>query len=126
MLGNGEWQSHKHKTSNKRRRWRKLHLGMNGDGYIIASALTDRTADDGCVAISMLEQIEGSIARLTADGTDDSRPVYQALAASGVANIKIVIPPMKTAAVDSRATGVWCQRNQAIERTGEVGSRQWR
>ena len=65
ILGDGEWQSHKHKTSNQRRSWRKLHLGIDGDGYIIASALTDRTMDDACVAISMLEQIEGSIARFT-------------------------------------------------------------
>ncbi len=126
ILGDGEWQSHEHKTSNKRRSWRKLHLGIDGDGYIIASALTDRIADDGCVAISMLEQIEGNIARFTADGAYDSRPMYEALAAAGTANIKIVIPPMKTAAEDARATGVWRQRNQAIERIDEVGRRQWR
>ena len=74
----------------------------------------------------MLEQIEGSVARSTADGAYYSRPMYEALAASGVANIKIVVPPMKTAKVDARATGVWCQRNQAIERIGAVGRRQWR
>ncbi|MGE4651100.1 MAG: hypothetical protein AAEJ53_09455, partial [Myxococcota bacterium] len=48
------------------------------------------------VALSILEQIEG-IARFTADGAFDSRPMYEALAAAGVANIKIVIPPKKTA-----------------------------
>jgi hypothetical protein len=105
--------------------WRKLHLGIDGDGYIIASALTDRMADDGCVAISMLEQIESSIARFTADGAYDSRPMYEALAASGVADIRIVIPPMKTVAVDARATGVWRQRNEAVKRIDEVGRRQW-
>lgn len=68
MLGDGEWQAHKHKTSNQRRSWRKLHLGIDGDGYIIASALTDRIADDACVAVSMLAQIKGNIARFTADG----------------------------------------------------------
>ena len=57
------------------------------------------------------------LARFTSDGAYD---------ASGVANIKIVIPPMKTATVDARATGVWCQRNQAIERIDEIGRRQWR
>ena len=126
ILADGEWQSHKHKTSNQRRSWRKLHLGIDGDGYIIASALTDRTMDDACVAISMLKQIAGRVARFTADGAYDSRPMYEALAAAGAADIMIVIPPMKTAAVDSRATGVWCQRNQAIERIDEVGRRQWR
>ena len=67
IWGDGEWQAHKHKTSNQCRSWRKLHLGIDGDGYIIAAALTDRVVDDACVAISMLEQIEG-IARFTAVG----------------------------------------------------------
>jgi len=126
ILGDGEWQSHQHKTSNQRRSWRKLHLGIDGDGYIIASALTDRTVDDACVAISMLEQIEGSIARFTADGAYDSRPMYEALAAAGATDIWIVIPPKKTATVDRRAKMPWRQRNEAIDRIGEIGRRQWR
>ena len=126
ILGDGEWQSHQHKTSNQRRSWRKLHLGIDGDGYLIASALTDRTVDDACVAISMLEQIEGSIARFTADGAYDSRPMYEALAAAGATDIRIVIPPKKTATVDRRAKMPWRQRNEAIDRIGEVGRRQWR
>ena len=108
ILGDGEWQAHKHKTSNQRRSWRKLDLGIDGDGYIIAAALTDRTVDDATVAISILEQIEGTIARFTADGAYDSRPMYEALATAGTTDIRIVIPPKKTATVDSRATGPWC------------------
>jgi len=125
ILGDGEWQAHKHKAANKRRRWRKLHLGIDGDGYIIASALTDSGEDDASVAISMLEHVKDAIAQFTADGAYDTRPMYDALATSGGANIKIVIPPKKTATVDSRATGPWCQRNEAIERIGAVGRRQW-
>jgi len=125
VFGDGEWQAHKHKSSNKRRSWRKLHLGIDGDGCMIASVLTDRSSDDAYVGISMLEQIEGTIAQFTADGAYDSRPMYEALAASGATDIRIVIPPKKTATVDSRATGPWCQRNEAIERIGEVGRRQW-
>ena len=126
IFGDGEWQAHKHKTSSKRRRWRKLHLGIDGDGCIIASALTNRYADDAYVGISMLEQIKSPITQFAADGAYDTRPMYEALAASGAADISIVIPPKKTATVDSRATLPWCQRNDAIERIGEVGRRQWR
>ena len=125
VFGDGEWQAHKHKTSNKRRSWRKLHLGIDGDGCIMASALTDSSADDARVGISMLEQIETPVGHFIADGAYDSRPMYEALAASGTTNIRIVIPPKKTATVDSRAQGSWCQRNDAIERIGEVGRRQW-
>ena len=126
ILGDGEWQAHQHKTSNRRRRWRKLHLGIDGDGYIIAAALTDSFEDDASVGLSILEQIEGPIAQFTADGAYDTRPMYEALAASGGPNIKIVIPPKTTATVDARAQGPWCQRNEAIERIGEVGRRPWR
>ena len=74
----------------------------------------------------MLAQVKDAIAQFIADGAYDTRPMYDALAASAGANIKIVIPPKKTATVDSRATGPWCQRNEAIERIREVGRRQWR
>ena len=113
-------------AANKRRRWRKLHLGIDGDGYIIASALTDSGEDDASVAISILEQVQGPVARSTADGAYDTRSMYEALVESGAADIRIVIPPKKTATVDSRATGPWCQRNEAIERIGAVGRRPWR
>ena len=52
--------------------------------------------------------------------------MYEALSASAGTNIKIVIPPKKSTTVDGRATGPWSQRNEAIERIGEVGRRQWR
>ena len=79
VLGDGEWQAHKHKASNQHRRWRKLHLGIDGDGCIIASALTDSGEDDASVGISMLEQIEAAIGRFTADGAYDTRSMYEAL-----------------------------------------------
>ena len=102
------------------------HLAIDGGGYIIATALTDRIATDASVGISILEKIEGTIARFTADGAYDSRPMYEALAAAGASDIRIVIPPKKTAIVDPRARGPWCQRNEAIERIGKIGRRQWR
>ncbi len=51
--------------------------------------------------------------------------MYKALAAAGASDIRIVIPPTKTATVDRRAKGPWRQRNEAIERIVEVGRRQW-
>ena len=126
IFGNGEWQAHKYRTSRRHRSWRNLHLAIDGDGYIIASAITDSTVTDASVGISILEQIEGTIARFTADGAYDSRPMYVALAKAGAPDIRIVIPPKKTAIVDSRGKGLWCQRNRAIERIGKIGRRQWR
>ena len=67
IMGNGEWHVLKHKTSNKRRAWRKLHLAVDGQGFIVASELTDSSTDDASVGVAMIERIEAEIARFTAD-----------------------------------------------------------
>ena len=38
ILGCGEWNAHKHKASKKRRDWRKLHIGVDAEGFIVAAA----------------------------------------------------------------------------------------
>ena len=48
-VGDGEWHVIKHKPGNKRRCWRKLHLGVDPDAFIVASVLTDSGMDDGSV-----------------------------------------------------------------------------
>ena len=126
ILGDGEWNAFKHQTSNKRRSWRKLHLGIDDAGFIVASELTESPVDDASVGVTMIEEIVAVIERFTADGAYDRRAIYEALTASGAADIKVLIPPKKTAAVDPRAAGPWRQRNDAIERIAKVGRRQWR
>ena len=39
ILGCGEWNAHKHKASKKRRDWRKLHIGVDAEGFIVAAEL---------------------------------------------------------------------------------------
>ena len=93
---------------------------------MVASALTDSGADDAVVGVSPLKQVEGAVARFTADGAYDRRALYEAVAAVGAADLRIVIPPERTATVEAGATGPWCQRNAAIERIAAVGRRHWR
>jgi hypothetical protein len=73
IVGDGEWHAHKHKTSNKRRSWRKLHLGVNDDGFIVASSLSDSGIDDASVGVAMIKESEARIGRFTADGAYDTR-----------------------------------------------------
>jgi len=126
IVGDGEWHAHKHKTSNKRRSWRKLHLGVDGDGFIVASALTDSGVDDSSVDVTMIKEDEASIRRFTADGAYDTRAIYEALATVGLPGIAIVIPPRKTASPSKPAEDVLKQRDAAIARIAKVGRRQWR
>ena len=41
ILGRGEWNAHKHKTSKKRRDWRKLHIGVDAEGFMQCGGRTD-------------------------------------------------------------------------------------
>jgi len=41
IVGSGKWPAYKHRSSNKRRSWRKLHLAVRGDGFVEASVLTE-------------------------------------------------------------------------------------
>ena len=126
ILGDGEWHAHKHKTANKRRRWRKLHLGVDEHGFIVAWDLTGARVDDGLVGVSMLEEFDVAIERFTADGAYDTRPIYSAVARAGTPDVTVVVPPSRRAALDPGAISPWDQRNDAIERIVEVGRRQWR
>ena len=117
---------HKHKTSNRRRAWRKLHLGVDAEGFIVASELTESGVDDASVGVAMIEGIEADIGRFTADGAYDTRAIYEVLVGARVPGPTIVIPPRKTASPSKRAEDVFQQRDAAIARIAEVGRRQWR
>ena len=59
--GAGQWLEAKH-GAKSRRKWRKLHLAVD------AATLTDQDADDPSQVAPLLDQIDGRIARVTADG----------------------------------------------------------
>ena len=81
ILGCGEWNAHKHKASKKRRDWRKLHIGVDAEGFIVAAELTASSRDDASTLPALLDTIEVPIRRFTADGAYDHRSVYDQLSA---------------------------------------------
>ena len=76
ILGRGEWNAHKHKASKKRRDWRKLHIGVDAKGFIVAAELTASSRDDASTLPDLLAPLEVPIRRFTADGAYDHRSVY--------------------------------------------------
>ncbi len=125
ILGCGEWNTHKHKTSKKRRDWRKLHIGVDEEGFIVAAELTASSGDDASTLPDLLDQIEVPIRRFTADGAYDHRSIYDQVSAAGSEDVVIVIPPRRSAVSAGPTAGPWAQREAAIERIREVGRREW-
>ena len=81
-----------HKASKKRRDWRKLHIGVDAEGFIVAVELTASSRDDASTLPDLLNQLEVPIRRFTADGAYDHRLVYDQVSDAGIENVVIVVP----------------------------------
>lgn len=58
VFGEGEWLENKHKIKVKRKRWRKLHLGLDlVSGEIVCSDLTTDDVGDPTALSDLLGQI---------------------------------------------------------------------
>jgi hypothetical protein len=126
LFGKGEWASEKYGRA--RRSWRKLHLAVDADtGEIVASVLTSKEAGDAGQVPLLLEQVEGEIASVTADGAYDAEPVYRAVAArQPQAPPSIVIPPRRSAVLSAQADADPSQRDGHIRLIREQGRSAWR
>ena len=66
LCGAGEWLVEKHGTQ-RRRAWRKLHLGVDAKtGQIVAAALTIKEVDDAAQVGALLDQLTGSLSAFIA------------------------------------------------------------
>ena len=128
ILGRGEWNAHKHKTSKKRRDWRKLHIGVDAEGFIVAAELTASSRDDASTLPDLLAPLEVPIRRFTADGAYDHRSVYDRAISAGTENVVIVIPPRRSALSAGPTDGPWAQREASLQRirTGHGSGRRSR
>ena len=104
--------AHKHKTSKKRRDWRKLHIGVDAEGFIVAAELTASSRDDASTLPDLLAPLEVPIRRFTADGAYHHRSVYDRASAAGTENVLIVIPPRRSALSAGPTDGPWAQQGR--------------
>ena len=125
LFGQGEWCAAKH--GRLRRRWLKLHIGIDATtGEIAAHAVTDGDGDDAAQAPALLRQCEGVIASLTADGAYDRDPVYQAAAARQPgAHPEVVIPPRADAVLSTADPDQQTPRDRHIQLLAEQGRMGW-
>ena len=66
IAGEGEWAPAKH-GGRGQRGWKKLHLGVDGAGVIVAHTLTEATVDDATTGVGLIEALHADLARVTAD-----------------------------------------------------------
>jgi hypothetical protein len=121
FVGEGEWAAAKH-GGRGTRGWKKLHLGVDGSGAIVARVLTGGSTDDAQTGLTLIEAVDSAVSRVTADGAYDTIAIYEAAGARGAT---VVVPPAKTAAVSRRRPRA-SARDHTILRVKEVGRRQWK
>jgi transposase len=121
MYGEGEWLDQK-RGIRSRRRWRKLHLGIDAvTQEIVASELTPDDVGDVSEIPRLLDQIEADVASMTADGAYDGEAVYDAVAERHP-EAAVIIPPRVTAVPSETVT---TQRDRHIAAIGQHGRMGW-
>ncbi len=124
LCGPGEWLVEKH-GAKKRRSWRKLHLATDADtGRIVASALTDKDADDGSRTGPLLDQVDSPVASFTADGAFDRDDVYAEVAARHP-DADVIVPPRSSAVPSGAARAAPTRRDRHLRTIAERGRVGW-
>ncbi len=77
IVGEGEWSAAKHGGSS-RRGWKKLHLGVDATGAILAQILTDSVGDDASNGLDLIDRVDGDVGSITADAAYDTVAMYEA------------------------------------------------
>jgi len=121
IVGEGEWARAKHGVRGTRG-WKKLHLGVDRSGVIIAHALTEAAVDDTTTAIELIKAVDGRVASITGDASYGTIAFYDAAGARGAT---VVVPPAKTARV-SRRKPRSSARDRTIRTVHAVGRRRWK
>jgi hypothetical protein len=120
VFGAGEWLQEKH-GARARRTWKKLHLAVNADtGMVMALTLTGNDVGDPSQVAPLLDQIDATIASVTADGAYDGMPTYEVVAAHGE-DIRVIIPPHLTAVLSDEAPSQRDQHILSIAAHGRLG-----
>ena len=119
VCGQGEWHRQKH-GEKPHKRWKKLHIGVDAQGQIVASTVTESHAQDPSQVPALLAQVDHRIDRFVGDGIFDHAPVYTAVENHSPGAL-VSIPPRKDAVVSPTAAPAPTQRDRhllAIESEG--------
>ena len=121
VFGQGEWARVKHGAAGVHAGWRKLHLGVDGEGRVVTAELTDSDVADASAFPGLLRRVRGRVQKVTADGAYDRSRVWELAAECGAH----AVIPLRRGAVVMHGRGS-TTRNRHLRRIEEVGRAQWR
>jgi hypothetical protein len=124
VYGQGEWHAQKH-GEKKHKRWKKLHIGVDAQGQIVASTVTESHEQDPSQVPELLSQIERDIDRFIGDGMYDKDPVY-ATVEQHSPGARVIIQPRKDAVLSPTGTTSPTQRDQHLVEIERAGRLQWK
>ncbi|MHC2365235.1 IS5 family transposase [Rhizobium leguminosarum] len=126
VFGEGEWLENKHKIKVKRKRWRKLHLGLDlVSGEIVCSDLTTDDVGDPTALSDLLGQIDGRVGKFIADGAYDGAATRDLLTTRLGEIAEVIIPPPKTAVASSQSALNPTVRDRHIAEIETKGRMAW-
>jgi hypothetical protein len=123
VYGEGEWKVRTH-GKDKRRTWRKMHLGINRENHeIIAISLTESNVHDSIETKTLLDQIP-AVASVTGDKGYDNKNAYGPIARCSA---RAIIPPRSGAALKLKKPS-WgdMERNRLIREQHVLGKKLWK
>jgi len=124
ICGQGEWHSKKH-GERRRKRWKKLHLGVDESGRILASKVTDGHEHDPSQVPDLLAQLDQEIDRFIGDGIYDQEAVYEAVGHHSP-GAEVIVPPRKDAILPNNYINVPSHRDLHIAEIRVKGRSEWK
>jgi IS5 family transposase len=125
VYGEGEWKVRQHGYS-KRRTWIKLHLAIDPDSHEIRAAMVSEPGVTDAEAVpDLLEQEEGPVEAVEADGAFDRQGVYEELERRGA---RAIIPPRRDAKIrrHGNSSGPRLARDENLRRIRQIGRAAWK
>lgn len=126
IYGEGEWKVRQHGIS-KRRKWRKIHIGINEKGEVEATEMTDCNVHDAVVVPDILTNLSYTPETLSGDGAYDGGSIYDIGSAIGIKNF--LIPPRKGAKIWIHGNYKKCvryPRDETIRAIRKKGRKKWK
>ncbi len=120
IYGQGEWHSRRH-GEKRRKHWKKLHLGVDEDGRILASKVTDGHEHDSSQVPCLLAQVDREIDRFVGDRIYDQEAVYEAVDHHSP-GAEVVVLPRKDAVLSNNSISVHSHRDCHI---ADIQSKGW-